>query len=113
MMSTGLARAAVFDKTGTLTYGGADLIEVETATGQDPDKALRLLASLEHASHHILAENIVAVARKKGLALSNPSGVPGASRLRCDGRYRRYVGKRRVALARSGREAFAAVGRAG
>ncbi|MBD0417072.1 heavy metal translocating P-type ATPase [Oryzicola mucosus] len=69
------ARTAVFDKTGTLTYGGADLIEVETAPGRDPDKALRLLASLEQASHHILAENIVAVARKKGLALSNPSDV--------------------------------------
>lgn len=69
------ARTAVFDKTGTVTYGGADLIEVETAPGQDPDRALRLLASLEQASHHILAENIVAVARKKGLALSNPSGV--------------------------------------
>ncbi len=69
------ARTAVFDKTGTLTYGGADLIEVETAPGRDPDKALRLLASLEQASHHILAENIVAVARKKGLALSNPRDV--------------------------------------
>ena len=69
------ARTAVFDKTGTLTYGGADLIEVETAPGRDPNKALRLLASLEQASHHILAENIVTVARKKGLALSNPSDV--------------------------------------
>ncbi|WP_082549888.1 heavy metal translocating P-type ATPase [Mesorhizobium sp. Root157] len=69
------ARTAVFDKTGTLTYGGADLIEVETAPGRDPDKALRRLASLEQASHHILAEHIVAVARKKGLALSNPRDV--------------------------------------
>ena len=71
----GQARTAVFDKTGTLTHGGAELIEVETAPGRDPDKALRLLASLEQASHHVLADNIVAVAREKGLALSNPSDV--------------------------------------
>jgi heavy metal translocating P-type ATPase len=68
-------RTAVFDKTGTLTYGGADMIDVETAPGGDRDEALRLLASLEQASHHILADSIVAAARKKGLALSGPRDV--------------------------------------
>jgi heavy metal translocating P-type ATPase len=69
------ARTAVFDKTGTLTYGGADLIDVETAPGWAADEALRLLASLEQASHHILAEHIVAVARNKRLTLSHPCNV--------------------------------------
>lgn len=69
------ARTALFDKTGTLTYGGADLIDVETAPGRDHDEVLRLLASLEQASHHILAEYIVQAARKKGLALCSPQGV--------------------------------------
>ncbi len=69
------ARTAVFDKTGTLTYGGADLIDVETAPGRDHDEVLRLLASLEQASHHILAEYIVQAARKKGLKLCSPQGV--------------------------------------
>ena len=68
-------RTGVFDKTGTLTLGGADLIDAETAPGRDPDEILRLLASLEQASHHILAESIVATARRKGLALSRPREV--------------------------------------
>lgn len=71
----GKAQTAVFDKTGTLTYGGADLIDVDAAPGQDPDEVLRLLASLEQASHHILAESIVLVAHRKGLALCRPRNV--------------------------------------
>jgi heavy metal translocating P-type ATPase len=66
----------MFDKTGTLTIGGARLVAVETAPGQDPDEALRLAASLEQASYHVVAAAIVAAARERGLVL----GVPESAR---------------------------------
>jgi heavy metal translocating P-type ATPase len=52
-------RTAIFDKTGTLTEGGARLTTLETVPDVAPDEALRLLASLEQASHHVLAETLV------------------------------------------------------
>ncbi|ARN80129.1 hypothetical protein DSM21852_33240 [Methylocystis bryophila] len=65
----------LFDKTGTLTVGGARLVSIETAPGVSPDEALRLAASLEQASHHVLAATIVSTARGKDLALSAPEDV--------------------------------------
>ncbi len=68
-------RTVMFDKTGTLTVGGARLVAVETAAGVAPDKALQLAASLEQASHHVLAATIVSVARDKGLPLYTPQDI--------------------------------------
>lgn len=68
-------RTVIFDKTGTLTSGGAELIEQETAPGRDPDDMLSLLASLEQASHHVLAETIVTLARKREIPLHEPRSV--------------------------------------
>lgn len=68
-------RTGVFDKTGTLTYGGADLIDAEAAPGRDTDAVLRLLASLEQASNHVLAEAIISAARRNGLAFAPPTAV--------------------------------------
>lgn len=65
----------MFDKTGTLTVGGARLVAVETAAGVAPDDALRLAASLEQASHHVLGATIVSTARSKGLSLQAPQDV--------------------------------------
>jgi heavy metal translocating P-type ATPase len=72
-----LARAhtVMFDKTGTLTVGGARLIAIETAPGEAPDDVLRLAASLELASHNVVAAAIVAAASARGLALTVPTGV--------------------------------------
>jgi P-type E1-E2 ATPase len=72
-----LARAhtVMFDKTGTLTVGGARLVAVETAPGEDPDEALRLAASLEQASQHVVAAAIVSAALDKGLSLQIPAKV--------------------------------------
>lgn len=70
-----LIRTAIFDKTGTLTEGGARLTVYETAPNIDAGETLRLLASLEQASHHVLAETLVALARAKGRPLSTPSEV--------------------------------------
>ncbi|MEO5757148.1 MAG: heavy metal translocating P-type ATPase [Mesorhizobium sp.] len=68
-------RTAIFDKTGTLTIGGAELIEVEAAPGRDANHLLQLLASLEQASHHVLADSIIRAARGKQLMLSHPHDV--------------------------------------
>jgi heavy metal translocating P-type ATPase len=72
-----LARAhtVLFDKTGTLTVGGARLLSVEVAPGQDADEVLTLGASLEQASHHVLAKAVVAAAVDRGLNLKPPEHV--------------------------------------
>lgn len=68
-------RTVIFDKTGTLTVGGARLVAVETAPGEDADDVLRLAASLEQASHHVVAKAIVEAAMARGLRLDLPSEV--------------------------------------
>ena len=65
----------MFDKTGTLTVGGARLVAIELAPGQNADDVLRAAASLEQASHHVVASAIVATARERNLALELPSDV--------------------------------------
>lgn len=65
----------MFDKTGTLTVGGARLVAIEVAPDQRADEVLRLAASLEQASHHVVAAAIVQAATAKGLKLSTASEV--------------------------------------
>ena len=65
----------LFDKTGTLTVGGARLVAIETAPGESAEDVLRLAASLEQASQHVVASAIVAAAMAKGLSLQMPSRV--------------------------------------
>jgi Cu+-exporting ATPase len=59
----------VIDKTGTLTEGRPKLVAVQVEDGFDEDEVLRLVASLERASEHPLAEAIVTGAENRGLAL--------------------------------------------
>ena len=72
-----LARAhtVMFDKTGTLTVGGARLLSVEVAPGESAEEVLMLGASLEQASHHVLARAIVEAATARGLILQVPEQV--------------------------------------
>lgn len=72
-----LARAhtVLFDKTGTLTVGGARLISVEVAPGEKADRVLMLAASLEQASHHVVAAAIVEASVARGLQLRVPEQV--------------------------------------
>jgi heavy metal translocating P-type ATPase len=65
----------LFDKTGTLTVGGARLLSVEVAPGAQAEEVLSLGASLEQASHHVLARAIVQAAIDRGLPLKMPSEV--------------------------------------
>jgi heavy metal translocating P-type ATPase len=69
------ARTVLFDKTGTLTVGGARLISVEAAPGESVDEVLLLGASLEQASHHVLAAAIVQAGIERGLGLKVPHRV--------------------------------------
>ena len=68
-------RALVIDKTGTLTIGQAKLIDIRTVDGITPDELLRIAASLDQASKHIIAQTIVAEARSRGLSLAIPAEV--------------------------------------
>ena len=72
-----LARAhtVLFDKTGTLTVGGARLLSIEIAPGENADEVLMLGASLEQASHHVVARAIVEAGAERALRLKVPSEV--------------------------------------
>ena len=69
------AHTVLFDKTGTLTVGGARLLSVEVAPGEKAEEVLALGASLEQASHHVLAEAIVGAATERALPLRMPEQV--------------------------------------
>ena len=65
----------LFDKTGTLTVGGARLVAIETAPGEDADAVLQLAGSIEQVSQHVVAAAIVTAAHGKDLALQMPEEV--------------------------------------
>ncbi|WP_182876427.1 heavy metal translocating P-type ATPase [Microbispora sp. H10670] len=65
----GRARTLLLDKTGTLTTGRPRVLQVVAAPGRTPSEVLRLAASLDQMSAHVLAEAIVAEARARALAL--------------------------------------------
>jgi heavy metal translocating P-type ATPase len=68
-------RALVIDKTGTLTLGQARLVSIRVADTIAPDEVLRLAASLDQASKHIIAQTVVAEAHDRRLTLAIPSEV--------------------------------------
>ncbi|HEY6798226.1 MAG TPA: heavy metal translocating P-type ATPase, partial [Kineosporiaceae bacterium] len=71
-------RVMLFDKTGTLTAGRPILTDVITPAGQnvvDAQQVLRLAASLEQVSPHVLAGAVVTAARHRGLTLEMPTDV--------------------------------------
>ncbi|MFZ1178608.1 MAG: heavy metal translocating P-type ATPase [Mycobacterium sp.] len=71
----GRATTLVMDKTGTLTMGRPVVVDVVAAPGRDAIEILRLAASVDQMSPHVLAEAIVTEARARGLRLSLPTGV--------------------------------------
>ena len=66
---------ALFDKTGTLTTGTPRLSAVEPLGDFTVDEVLRLAASLEQVSVHVVATAIVAAAKTAELTLSLPDAV--------------------------------------
>jgi heavy metal translocating P-type ATPase len=88
------ARTVLLDKTGTLTRGRPSVELVVPFDGIPGDELLRLAASTEQLSAHVLAEGIVHDAEARGLRLERPRDAhedPG------DG-IEATVGERRVAV---------------
>ncbi len=78
----GEARTVLLDKTGTLTLGMPAVQEVIALDGgrEDEEEVLRLAASIDQLSAHVLAEALVHDAERRGLRLSQPADaieVPG------------------------------------
>jgi heavy metal translocating P-type ATPase len=68
-------RTLVIDKTGTLTHGTARLVSIRPSSQLSSDEVLRLAASLDQASRHVIARTIVDEARQRGLLLAVPGEV--------------------------------------
>jgi heavy metal translocating P-type ATPase len=68
-------KTLVLDKTGTVTVGAPVLTSVEAFDARDPDELLRLAASLDQVSPHVLAAPILRAARERRLELSFPADV--------------------------------------
>ena len=71
----GAAGTVLLDKTGTVTSGDPELERIIVTDGLPPDEALRLAASLDQLSAHVLAESLVREATGRGLRLSTPERV--------------------------------------
>jgi heavy metal translocating P-type ATPase len=63
----GRARTLLLDKTGTLTGGRPRVLDVTAAPGWKPAEVLRLAATVDQYSPHVLAHAIVDAARERGL----------------------------------------------
>jgi soluble P-type ATPase len=68
-------KTVLFDKTGTVTDGRARLIETKAREDVAPLELLRLAASLDQGSPHVVARALVSAARERGLPLDIPTGV--------------------------------------
>ena len=91
-------RVMLFDKTGTLTQGHPVLADVVTASSRlDADEMLRLAASLDQVSAHVLASAIVTGGTRRGLALELPTDVEEVQGYGVQG----TVGTRRVKLGKA------------
>ena len=90
----------MFDKTGTLTSGVPTVADVEAFGDIDAMELLRLAASLDQVSPHVLAASIVRAARERDLELEFPDAVTEVHGAGVEGE----VGGRHVAL---GKAAFA------
>ncbi|MCC3265924.1 heavy metal translocating P-type ATPase [Arthrobacter gengyunqii] len=64
------ARSIAFDKTGTLTYGKPELTAIQPASSFTAEDVLRLAASAEQYSSHVLAAAVQNAAQERGLQLS-------------------------------------------
>ena len=71
----GRARVAVLDKTGTLTHGRAKVSDIWAAPGFEANEVLRLAASLDQASTHVMAAALIEAANSRSLPLSTPTQV--------------------------------------
>lgn len=71
----GRATTLVLDKTGTLTEGRPRVVEILSAPGHRAADVLRIAASVDQMSGHVLAEAIVTEALARSLVLTLPTDV--------------------------------------
>ena len=71
----GEARTVLFDKTGTLTVGSPEVREIVPQDGFRESELLRLAASVDRMSAHVLGEALVGAAEEAGLELTLPEDV--------------------------------------
>jgi heavy metal translocating P-type ATPase len=71
----GQVRTILFDKTGTLTVGTPEVREIATRPGVDEVELLRLAASVDRMSAHVLGEALVRAAAEAELELTIPAGI--------------------------------------
>ncbi len=105
------ARTLFLDKTGTLTGGVARLNDIEAGADMAADEVLRLAASLDQVSRHVVAEAVVAAAGARALPLDQPSEVedtPGAGLTGLVGGRRVSVGSYAYVLGRAAAPDWAA-----
>jgi heavy metal translocating P-type ATPase len=69
----GKVRTAAFDKTGTLTYGRPSLVAIMTAGSMDENELLRLAASAEQYSSHVLAASVMEAGQSRDLGFETAS----------------------------------------
>ncbi|MDP7701234.1 heavy metal translocating P-type ATPase [Mycobacterium sp. TY815] len=92
----GHAKTLVMDKTGTLTMGRPTVVDVVAGPGREAAEVLRLGASVDQFSPHVLAEAIVTEALGRKLRLSLPTEVveqPGSGVTATVDGHRVMVGK--------------------
>jgi heavy metal translocating P-type ATPase len=90
-------RVLLLDKTGTLTVGRPVVTDIIPVPGRTADELLRLAASLDQVSPHVVAAAIVRAAHERDLALVIPSGVQEVS----GSGVRGMVGGRTVAVGKA------------
>jgi heavy metal translocating P-type ATPase len=71
----GSAKTVLLDKTGTLTLGQHEVEQIVEISGLGGEESLRLAASLDQMSAHVLAESLVHDAERRGIVLTVPTGV--------------------------------------
>lgn len=92
------AEVLFFDKTGTLTEGRPTVADIVTDGVIEPREVLRLAASLDQVSSHVLASAVVRAAREQELELALPTDVEEIAGQGIRGR----VGDRAVAVGKAG-----------
>jgi P-type E1-E2 ATPase len=73
--SLGEVRAVLLDKTGTLTLGTPEIAHTITFEQFEEEELLRLTASLDQLSAHVLAEALVHGVEARGISLEIPTDV--------------------------------------
>jgi heavy metal translocating P-type ATPase len=94
----GRAHLLALDKTGTVSGGAPQVAEVVPLGDLDAGEVLRLAASLDLASAHVLAAALVRAARERGLHLD----FPRDAREELGAGIRGFVDGRAVAVGRAG-----------